>query len=170
VTKLPEITADKGAEEASNEFVGFAKQSFGVDLDFSVESLRAVDEYLSKIHAAVKKQSSFLGRIVGKKLSEEDVWQIIGQAGFYTGEVVRRNLVTDHHWYAFSDWMRVFPQHEDFLGDEPGMGTAFILGNENSDMCLPLAKVGKFIQNGSEDSVYSFAKMFEAQEHKDEQD
>jgi hypothetical protein len=26
-------------------------------------------------------------------------------------------------------------------------------------MCFPLAKICKFIENGSEDSVYSFARM-----------
>jgi hypothetical protein len=153
---------DKKSYEVSQEFASFLKQSFGVALDFSVESLRMVDEYLVRVHTALRKQSGLLGRLRPRKITEEGKWQIIGQAGFYTGEVVRLNLAPDHHWYRYADWIAAFPSHESYLGSEPGMGTIYILGNTKGDMCLPLGKVGKFLESGAQDSVFYFAKTFEA--------
>lgn len=164
MSALPMANADRKAAEVSQEFLEFAKQSFGVNLDFGVESLHDVDRYLEKVHALKRKQSTLLGRFTQKKISDEDLWQIIGLAGFYTGEVIRRHLATDHHWYEFVDWVKAFPGHQDFLGGDVEMGTAFVLGNDRGDLCLPFAKVGKYIENGSEDSVYYFARMFQAQE------
>jgi hypothetical protein len=154
-----DLSANELADTVSREFVEFIKTNFGQQLDFSVESLRHVDNYLEKIYFRTESQLGFFAKLFAKKFSDNDLWYIISSTGFYTGEVVRKCSLPDHHWFRFKDWISAHPSHIELLGSEPGMGTMFILGNDKGDMCLPLSKSGKFLENGREDSVYYFAQM-----------
>ena len=42
------------------------------------------------------------------------------------------------------------------------LGTVAVLWDGKAGFCFPLAKVGKFLQNGSEDSVSFFAQVIVA--------
>lgn len=153
-------SADQLAQETSKEFSEFVKASLKFNLDYSVDSLKQVDDYLDLVWKAVHK-TGFLGKLLGKKPSNEDTWRVIANSGFYTGEVIKKNFLPDYRWFTFQDWIARNPAHVEFLGMEEGMGTSFILGNDKGDMCLPLSKAGKFLQNGREDSVYFFARTME---------
>jgi hypothetical protein len=155
----PDLSANELANTASLEFVEFMKTNFGQHLDFSVESLRHVDNYLETIHSRTESQLGFFAKIFAKKFSDNDIWYIVSSTGFYTGEVIRKCGLPDYHWFRFKDWISAHHGHTEMLGSKPGMGTMFVLGNDKGDMCLPLSKSGKFLENGNEDSVYYFAQM-----------
>jgi hypothetical protein len=111
-------------------------------LDYSVESLKHIDKYLEALHSTPPQQ-------------EELVCAVL-RCGAYVGEVIRRNSHNKWRWTAFEEAAK----HSAFAKDLGySLGTVGILWREGPNMCFPLAKICKFIENGNEDSVYSFAKV-----------
>ena len=109
-------------------------------LDYSLASLRHVDEYLVRMHEA--------------KPDGEDAMRVVLRVGAYVGEVVRRLRPGHFRWVTHQEAAR----HSKLLkGWEMSLATAGILWSNAETMAFPLAKVCKFIENGSEDSVYAFA-------------
>ena len=111
-------------------------------MDFSVESLKHLDEYLQAIHVAPPQ---------GK-----DLGGVVLRCGAYVGEVIRKNSPNKWNWVAFGEAAK----HSNYvkgLGDS--MGTAAILWSDPKNICFPLAKICKFIENGNEESVYFFARV-----------
>jgi hypothetical protein len=111
-------------------------------LDFSVESLSHIDDYLDALHA-------------DPPASVDDVLPVVLRCGAYVGEVIRRNS-HDLHWVAFKEAAK----YSAFVkGLEHSAATAGILWRDAENMCFPLAKICKFIENGREESVHSFARV-----------
>ena len=111
-------------------------------LDYSVESLKHIDEYLEALHSTPPQQEEFVCAVL--------------RCGAYVGEVIRRNSPNKWNWSAFDEAAK-FSAFAKGLGHS--LGTAGILWRDPQNMCFPLAKICKFIENGSEDSVYSFARV-----------
>jgi hypothetical protein len=112
-------------------------------LDFSIGSLQHIDPYLDALHAEPPQH-------------EDDLMRVVLRCGAYVGEVIRRNSPNEMHWVAFKEAAK----HSAFakgLGHSPA--TTGILWRDPENMCFPLAKICKFIENGREDSVYSFARV-----------
>lgn len=110
-------------------------------LNYSLLSLKHVDTYLARVHAAPP--------------SDQEKFRIVLRGGAYVGEVMRRSL-PEFHWVEFNEGAR----HSDALASMgPGWGTAAVLWNAKKDLMFPLGKVGKFIENGQQDSVFSFADL-----------
>lgn len=111
-------------------------------LDFSIESLKHMDAYLAELHSAPPQG--------------EDVARVVLRCGAYVGEVIRRNSPNKWGWVTFADAAK-------YSAFAKGLGysvaTAGILWQDSGNMCFPLAKICKFIENGAEDSVYSFARV-----------
>ena len=112
-------------------------------LDYSVDSLSHLDDYLQLVHDAQVEDPQELMRVVLR-------------AGAYVGEVVRRNAPIEFHWMEY----RHAARHSSFV-KQLGMslGTAAVLWAGEDRICFPLGKVGKFLENGPEDSVLTFAKV-----------
>jgi hypothetical protein len=111
-------------------------------LDFSVDSLKHIDAYLETLH--------------GTPPQQQDLAVVVLRTGAYAGEVIRKKSSEKMHWIAFEEAAK----HSEFVkGLGKSLGTAGILWTNPKTMCFPLAKVGKFLQNRSEDSLYFFAKM-----------
>lgn len=110
-------------------------------LDYSLLSLKHVDDYLARVHAAPP--------------SDEEKFRVVLRCGAYVGEVMRRSM-PQFHWVEYDEGARY---SEPLASMELGWGTAVVLWSSSKDMAFPLGKVGKFIQNGREDSVYSFADI-----------
>lgn len=110
-------------------------------LDFSLDSLRHMDEYLGALHAAMP--------------PEQDLLRVVLRCGAYVGEVIRRHSAIQYHWVDFEEAAR-----HSRLVKEMGMslGTAGILMASQDTMWFPLGKVCKYLENGDEDSVFFFAK------------
>jgi hypothetical protein len=111
-------------------------------LDFSVDSLAAIDRYLDAIRL--------------DKLEEGDLLRIVLRCGAYVGEVVRRHSSVELHWVDYDEAARESKLVRD-IGRH--IGTMGVLRGGPDQMCFPLGKVSKFIENGREDSVLLFAKV-----------
>ena len=76
--------------------------------------------------------------------------------GAYVGEVIKRNSKKKHLWVEHKEAAKFSKMVKGF---EESISTVGILWRDNEVMCFPLGKVCKFIENGSEDSVYFFSKV-----------
>lgn len=121
----------------------YMRESLVVEkLDFSVESLVHIDGYLEKIH----KQPP----------ADDEVVQIALRTGAYLGEVIRKNSTETYNWLDFKEATKI-----NDLVKQLGMqiGTAAVLWSEPDNLMFPIAKIIKYIENGSEDSVHFFAQV-----------
>lgn len=113
------------------------------ELDFSVESLAAVDDYLDAMRQ--------------RELEDEAAGKLILRCGAYVGEVIRRNAQgKTYHWLDNEEAVRLDGSIADF-GES--LGTAAILWDSATGFTFPLGKVMKFLENGREDSVRFFAQV-----------
>jgi len=115
--------------------------------DFSMESLRAMDEHLEEMRT--------------RQLSDVDWSKFILRSGAYVGEVIRRFTPPpkERHWLAYKDAAALVP----FVASL-GMSieTAAVLWDGQDGVIFPLAKVGKYLKNGAEDSVKFYAEVLVA--------
>ena len=111
--------------------------------DFNVESLKAVDDHLEVMRH--------------RSLEGEAMMKFVLRCGAYVGEVIRRHspTATPWHWLKYDDAVRL-DQRLAALGG--GLGTAAVLWDGKEGFCFPLGKVGKYLENGAEDSVSVFAQ------------
>jgi hypothetical protein len=115
-------------------------------LDFSVESLKHVNDYLEAIrkHKDVEKQG--VTRAV-----------VVLRAGAYVGEVIRKNdSKVQRRWIDYEDAKKVEPKLIESLGKT--IATAAMLYDGNKGFVFPLAKVEKYLIHGAEDDVQFFAR------------
>jgi hypothetical protein len=141
---------DQALSELSQLFFNYPeKPTFGHEfidprkLDFSVDSLKHVDEYLEAVRSA--------------KGIDSNLTVVVLRAGAYVGEVIRRNSPKKKWtWLDFETAESVNPKLFDQLGKT--LGTAAVL-YDGTEFLFPLGKVGKRIANGSEDSVFFYAKV-----------
>jgi hypothetical protein len=112
-------------------------------LDFTVESLRNVDVHLEIMR--------------GQNLGNQELVKYALRCGAYVGEVIRRNSRNNaYHWLDYKSALKLEKKMADF-GES--LGTAAILWDNMAGFNFPIAKVVKYLTNGSEDSVYYFAKV-----------
>jgi len=113
-------------------------------LDFSIESLGPVDDYLD----AMRLQT----------LDDDAAFKLVLRCGAYVGEVILRNATAKGkmcHWLDYKEALKV---NKDIMDFGESLGTVAILWDGNSGLSFPLGKVLKFLENGREDSVQFFAK------------
>ena len=113
-------------------------------LDYSIESLATVDDYLDKVR---------------QHKDITSVWNKVAlRCGAYVGEVVRRNCQKrELHWVDYENALKL--DNASFRQMGQSIGNSVSLYGGNSWFCFPLAKVDKFLENGREDSVHSFARV-----------
>lgn len=111
-------------------------------LDFSLDSLHHIDAYLEQLMAAPPDGHDFL--------------RVVLRTGAYVGEVMKKQRPGKYHWIAYDEAAK----HSDFVrGLEHSIASAAMLWYDNGSVSFPLGKVCKYLENGSEDSVYFFAKV-----------
>ena len=114
-------------------------------LDFTVESLGFVDDYLDQMRK--------------RRLEEggDAYYKLVLRCGAYVGEVIRRNAKGKaYHWLDYKGALKINKSIADF-GES--LGGAAVLWDSATGLTFPLAKVQKFLDNGREDSVQFFAKV-----------
>lgn len=112
-------------------------------LDYSVESLKHVDAYLE----AARKSKN-----VAKNWN-----RTVLRAGAYVGEVIRRNDRNIRwQWVDHDGAQSVNPKYFGAIGKS--IATAAVLFDGKGGFAFPMAKVEKYLDNGSADSVYFFAQ------------
>ena len=111
-------------------------------LDYSLNSLKQIDAYLEVIRK--------------DEIPEEDLVKVVLRAGAYVGEVMRKESKLDFHWLDFKEASKI-SSFVKSLGMQ--LGTASVLWSAPDNTCFPLAKILKYLENGSEDSTYHFANV-----------
>ena len=114
-------------------------------LDYTLTSLKAVDEYLTYLHEHRPEQ-------MGAEWVKAVLW-----GGAYVGEVVRRNAPREYNWADFDVFLREYPETTQLLGDEKQLGFCALLTAGGGGFTLPINKTLRFICDGPEDSVYFYA-------------
>jgi len=110
--------------------------------DLSVDSLRVIDAHLEAMR--------------GRRLEGQTMMKFVLRCGAYVGEVVRRHAATGKpwHWITYDDAVKLDARLAS-LGQS--LGTAAVLWDGERGFCFPLARVGKYLESGAEDSVRVFA-------------
>jgi hypothetical protein len=113
-------------------------------LDFTIESLGFVDDYLEQMRAR------------GLDQDRDDYYKLVLRCGAYVGEVIRRNAKSKtYHWLDYKGGLLINKSIADF-GES--LGSAAILWDSATGLTFPLGKIQKFLDNGREDSVQFFAQ------------
>ena len=114
-------------------------------LDFSLESLHVVDEYLNVVHE--HEQTS-----IGSSLLTT-IWV----ASLYIGEIIRRAATARcYQWVTIGDEL---PVSGGTTTDQVDLGSLRALRAQDGDMCLPSRAVLRVILRGRKArSVHSFAR------------
>jgi len=165
--------ANEDFEEFADDFIRGLQQNDRIvfterlqrdALDFSIESLKHVDEYLNYVFQNrprpkgwVNKLQSFFGNR-NLDLPEGRDWiTTVLWGGAYVGEVIRRNAPRKYNWVGFDDWIREHPEQVQILGSEKALQVCTLLTQESGAFTLPLNKVYKFICEGIEESTWFYA-------------
>ncbi len=113
-------------------------------MDFGLASLGIVDQYLDRVRS--------------EGLEGELLIKFVLRCGAYVGEVIRQHSTRSRQWHWLDyDTAQALDSRLASLGK--CLGTAAVLWDGKDGFCFPLAKVGKYLQNGPEDSVKFFAEV-----------
>ena len=160
-TSASAMSLDAMMQEASDAFAShrldqpaFDAAFSGANLDYSVESLKQVDEGLERLRNDLP-QNSDGTRDLGK-VEDKGLMRLVSGAGAYLGEVIKRNSSQQFEWKSFED----LPEDaRDVFGGQKDMSNFVVLARvEGRNHSLPMNRIGRFLINGSEDSVYAFAR------------
>jgi hypothetical protein len=124
----------------AQDAVDHGKSSSDVTLDFSVESIRRVEEILEKLHAASPR--GFFGRLFGRGPSAQDVSLVCKMYGGYVGEVIRK--AGGGEWVFDTEIV-------------PGENTISL--RKGDQRIFPPAKIYKRLTNGSEDNIWVYSQV-----------
>ena len=114
-------------------------------LDFSVESLNHINQYLDVVHN------------YPATLSDEPYFKIVLRTGAYLGETLRRNAPPgDYRWLSYEQAASDSPTIRS-MGEN--IGTLAVLQTRSGGFVFPLAKVAKYIENGEEENLYFYARF-----------
>jgi hypothetical protein len=117
----------------AEDAVAFARQNFGISLDYSNESIRQIEVITEKLVQARPK--GIVGKLFRRAPSEEEVQKVCKMLGGYIGEVYRRA--------KGGEWA-LNQEHQ-------------ALGLRRADSWVfPPAKVHKRLSNGAEDNLWSY--------------
>ncbi|NQD36092.1 hypothetical protein HPT27_03585 [Permianibacter sp. IMCC34836] len=120
----------------AEDAVDFARNNFGVSLDYTAESVEKIEVMANRLFQA--KPKGFLGKFIRKGPSEEEIQTVCKMLGGYIGEVYRRT--------KGGEW--AINQEYQTIGLTSGEAWIF-----------PPAKVHKRLTNGTEDNLQSYFRV-----------
>lgn len=114
-------------------------------LNFSIESLHAVDQWLSALYSRKINVES-------DEAAESIIW-----CGAYIGEVIRRNSNNLYLWAAYTEYM---DGRKDSLRSiiPYNFGTQFLLVTASGKVTLPINKVCRWLDEGPENNIHFYAQ------------
>jgi len=120
----------------AEDAVDFARQRFGISLDYSHASVEQVESIAAKLFQSQPK--GFVGKLFHKGPSEEEIQTICKMLGGYIGEVLRRTKGAE--WAINQEFSAI--------------------GLQNGETWLfPPAKIHKRLANGAEDNLWSYFRV-----------
>jgi len=126
-------------EGYSLDAVDYAREKFGIDLDFSPDSVRYVEEIAAQLYDS--RPRGTLSKLLRKGPTEETVTTFAKMFGAYVGEVYRR----EHG----GEWF----EHEEMR--------SYAVGSRQSCM-FPIGKAYKRLTDGEQDNLWHFYQAFVA--------
>lgn len=120
--------------------VDYAKDKFGVELDFSDGSIQQVEKILGQLHEALPR--GFVGKLLKKQPTPDEMDNLIKMFGGYIAEVMKRQ------------WGGTWKLNSAAFGDQQVL-TFSIAGHD----LWPQFKAGKRIVNGAEDNVWHYYQV-----------
>lgn len=140
-----EIFREKGVDHGGIPSPGKLDAS---KLDYSIESLKAVDAYLQPLYES------------SNTLDQNQVTNLIVWGGCYVGESIKKHSSKGFKWMNYHDYMAQSPQAKKL--EESGLlsygpGTSIILVSSTGAMTLPLNKIARFIYEGPENNIHFYA-------------
>lgn len=115
------------------------KENEGIELDYSVDTLNFVDEFLDNF---------------SKELKMDDFAETIFAAGCYSGQVMIENA--NGHWIKQED--ANLPEGVNMM--------PIVIKLPNGTVCDPIAKAYKRFANGESDNLSYFYQVFTANDRK----
>ncbi|MBI3334389.1 hypothetical protein HYZ97_02795 [Candidatus Pacearchaeota archaeon] len=113
-------------------------------LNFSLESLREVDNYIEKL------------RKNKKELKERDIKRVILRCGTYLGEIIRRS----NHNFIWITYDAASKISKEIKAHQKNLLNHLILYDlQKERFWFPLNKVYKFLEYGRGDNLWSFATV-----------
>jgi hypothetical protein len=134
---MADLSYNEAMEAFSLDAVDYALTQYGLTLDFTQESLTHVEAIATALHKEMPK--GFLGKLLKRGPSEQDLDLMSKMLGGYVGEVIRRQRGGD---WAISEQFNT-------------LGLKF----SDDEWVFPLAKAYKRLTNGSEDDLAFFYKV-----------
>jgi hypothetical protein len=127
-------------------------------LDFSLGSLKRIDDYLLRLHKALPKKL-FRPRDPAAMGTEELAGCVLG-AGCYLGEVIRRAPNGEKYtWRTHAELSREYPAFGTMYGTDPDLLTQLALWEPAGQIWMPLNKIYKFLADGPDDATAPFAAV-----------
>lgn len=127
---------------ASSGVIALGEQLDRSKLDYSVESLQAVDGYLQRLHDA--DESAF---------SDEQYGNAVLWAAAYFGEVIRRNAKSKFGWMTYEEFAAALPAISKNV--PPEETSKWVLCERSGPVFTPIGKVMRRVTRGG-DRLYPF--------------
>lgn len=125
-------------------------------LDYSIESLKAVDAWLADIHTINRLQSE-TGRAGEILLFDGRGDNSVTFAGLYLGQVIRAHSQLDWQWQRFDTFLAANPVFAEHYGQAPGLDTFVLVGPQGA--ATPINTALKRVLYGKEESVHFIAQL-----------
>eukprot|EP00913_Durusdinium_trenchii_P013349 g12530.t1 len=115
-------------------------------LDYSLDSLNVVNEYLTYLH----EHEADL---------DNELWgRTVLYGGAYVGEVIRRATGERYRWIDYDEYMPQHPELKEMMPERLPQTCAFLVSDDDHAMTLPLNKIARYIQEGEEHNVHFYAQ------------
>jgi hypothetical protein len=151
---LPHVVEAAEIFARANLGIENVDQAFkGLDLDYSVASLKLVDQGLESLWADLPDKED--GEKDLTHVESQALTHFVFSAGAYVGEVIRRNSGGRVHWVRYE---MIEDEARGVFGGQKDLSN-FLLLKDSKDgvLSLPMNRIGRFLANGAEDSTYAFA-------------
>ena len=123
--------------------IAFPERLRRAALDYSLDSLHVVDEYLDSLHE-------------NREVIPDEEWRVtVLRAGAYVGEVLRRETGGRWGWIDYNDYMPDHPELAAIIRDRTAATCAF-LTHPQKGVRLPLNKIARYIEEGPENNTHYF--------------
>ena len=119
-------------------------------LDFSLDSLSVMDDWLRDIHTINKLQADS-GRAGESLISDGRGDNSVMFAGLYLGEVVRANSSVDWRWERFDRFIDANPAFTEHFGHEAGLDSFVLAGPQG--VATPINTALKRVLFGKEENL-----------------
>jgi hypothetical protein len=127
--------------------IAFHDQLNVAALDYSMDSLHVVDNYLNVI------------RPDKDAIAEQDYTNTVLAAGCYIGEVIRRNSARSWQWVNYDEFIKRQPDMQPLVPDDL-LSAAVLMTEDSRSSTFPFNKVLRNLEEGPENEIHFYGVGF----------